>query len=79
MPNPSYVTKSVTILGVDGNHVSVSETIERQEVVVSIQQNDEHGRLATVRLDKGQFEALCHSKYELEIKAALAADAEEAA
>ena len=62
-----YLTRSLTVLGVDGNHVSVSETAERQEVVISIQQNDEHGRIATVRLDKDQFEALCHSQYELEI------------
>ena len=41
MDSPSYVTKSVTVRGVDGNHVTVSETAERQEVVVAIEQNDE--------------------------------------
>ena len=79
MPNPSYVTRSLTIVGIDGNHISVSETAERREVVVTIQQNDEHGRLATVRLTKDQFEAFCHSQYEMDIQAAPAAGAEEVA
>ena len=67
MTNPSYVTKSITVLGVDGNHITVGETAERQEVVIAIQQNDEGGRLATVRLNHDQFEAFCHSKYDLEV------------
>jgi len=68
MANPSYVTRSVTILGADGNHLTVSETAERQEVVISIQQNDEHGRIATVRLNHEQFDAFCHTKYELDVQ-----------
>ena len=69
MDRPSFLTKSITILGVDGNHVTVSETAERHEVVIAIQQNDEHGRIATARLDTDQFKALCLSQYDLEIEA----------
>jgi hypothetical protein len=61
------VNKSYTIRGADGNDVTVSETIERLEVVLSIQQNDENGRTATVRLDKDQWEALCRMQYSVEI------------
>ena len=68
MASPSYKTKSITILGADGNHVSVSETPDRKEVVVAIQQNDEKGRIATARLTGSQFAALCGAKYELEIE-----------
>jgi len=50
--------KSYTILGVDGNHLTIGETIERTAIVVSIQQNDEHGRIATVRLNREQFKEL---------------------
>lgn len=69
MDQSSFLTKSITILGVDGNHVSVSETAERHEVVIAIQQNDEHGQIATARLNADQFKALCRSQYDLEIKA----------
>ncbi len=68
MDAPSFLTKSITVLGVDGNHISVSETAERREVVVAIQQNDEKGRIATVRLTRPQFDALCGSKYSLEVQ-----------
>ena len=61
------VCKSFTICGADGNHVSISETVERGEVVLTIQQNDERGRLATVRLDREQFRALADTYYSLEI------------
>jgi hypothetical protein len=67
MASPSYLTKTITILGVDGNHVSISETPDRQEVVIAIQQNDEKGRIATARLSGEQFSALCNAKYSLEI------------
>ncbi len=67
MASPSYLTKTITILGVDGNHVSVSETPDRKEVVFAIQQNDEKGRIATARLSGEQFAALCNAKYSLEI------------
>jgi hypothetical protein len=69
MDRPSFLTKSITILGVDGNHVTVSETAERHEVAIAIQQNDEHGRIATARLNADQFKALCRSQYDLEIEA----------
>jgi hypothetical protein len=78
MDSPSYVTKSVTVRGVDGTSITVSETAERQEVVVAIQQNDEGGRIATVRLNEAQFEALCGTRYSLEV-ATTAAGAPEAA
>jgi hypothetical protein len=42
MKNPSYVAKSITVLGADGNHVAVSETAERQEVVISMRRRIEH-------------------------------------
>jgi hypothetical protein len=50
-------TKAYTISGIDGNHLTLSETPDRLTILVSIQQNDERGRLA-VHLDKGQFEEL---------------------
>ena len=78
MATPSYVTRSITVRGADGNHVTVSETAEHQEVVLTIQQNGEGGRLATVRLDYQQFEALCQTKYDLEV-ASPTADAPEGA
>lgn len=59
MTNESVLTKSFTVLGVDGNHLTFSETIEHTAIVVSIQQNDERGKLATVRLNKEQFSAIC--------------------
>ncbi len=59
MTNKSLRMKSFTLAGVDGNHLTLSETMERTEIVVSIQQNDENGRIATVRLNADQFELLC--------------------
>ena len=79
MDRPSFLTKSITILGVDGNHVTVSETAERREVVIAIQQNDEHGRIATARLNAEQFKALCRSQYDLDIEAETATDKEKEA
>lgn len=72
MESPSFVTKSITVRGVDGNHVTVSETAERQEVVLAIQQNDDGGQIATVRLNEPQFEALCGTRYSLEVATASA-------
>ncbi|MCC6366874.1 MAG: hypothetical protein IT165_25410 [Bryobacterales bacterium] len=66
MSTPSYLTKSITIRGVDGNDIRVSETAERQAVVISIQQNDDGGRIASVRLDQAQFDALCHTRYSMD-------------
>lgn len=68
MDSPTFLTKSITVRGVDGNDIRVSETAERNEVVVVIQQNDESARVATVRLSHPQFNALCESKYSLELK-----------
>lgn len=62
------VVKGFTIRGVDGNDLRISETIERKEVVISIQQNDDKARMGTVRLDKEQFEAFFDTKYEINIK-----------
>ena len=78
MKSPSFVTKSITIRGVDGNDVRVSETAERQEVVIAIQQNDGGGRIATVRLDESQFEALCGARYSLEVATTAGGTAEAA-
>lgn len=52
-------TKSFTLMGVDGNHLTLSETLDREAIVVSIQQNDDKGRIATMRLNAAQFELLC--------------------
>ena len=50
---------SYTIHGADGNDVSVSETPDYSSVVLCIQQNDDRGRLATVRLDQEKWKTLC--------------------
>jgi hypothetical protein len=69
-------TKSFTVLGADGNHITASETDERKEIMVAIQQNDEHGRIATIRLNQEQFKALCDVKYDLEVNADVPVPAE---
>jgi len=72
MSTPSYLTKSITIRGLDGNDIRVSETAERQAVVISIQQNEDGGRIASVRLDQAQFESLCHARYSMDFEKAAA-------
>jgi hypothetical protein len=72
---PSYVTRSINIRAADGNDISVSETAERNHVVISIQQNDEKGQLATVRLTRPQFGEFCRSRYVLEVKTDLKQEA----
>ena len=67
MNNPSYITKSFTVSGVDGNEVMVSETADRQHVAITIRQNDGDGPIATAHLSGPQFEALCETKYSLEV------------
>jgi len=62
------VAKSFTIRGADGNDLRISETVEREEIVISIQQNDDKGRLATVRLNKEQFNAFFDIRYSIDIK-----------
>jgi len=71
MDRPPFLTKSIAIRGVDGNDIRVSETAERNEVVVSIEMNGGEAafRMATVRLNADQFKALCQSQYELDIEA----------
>ena len=68
MSTPSFLTKSVTIRGVDANDIRVSETAERDAVVISIQQNDDGGRIASVRLDQAQFDALCQTRYSMDFE-----------
>jgi hypothetical protein len=46
---------SYSIRGIDGNDLSISETFERLAVLVIIRCE---GRVATVRLNKDQYEAL---------------------
>ena len=79
MAGASFFTRSITVAGLDGNHVTVSETPDHHEVVVSIQQNDEHGRIATARLNADQFKALCRSQYDLEIEDEIATEKEKEA
>jgi len=62
------IIKGFTIRGADGNDLRISETVERDQVVISIQQNDDKARMATVRLDKEQFEAFFDLRYEIGIK-----------
>ena len=62
------LTKSYSIRGIDGNDVAVSETVERKEIVLSIQQNDDRGRVATVRLTKNQWEMLCETRFDLHVE-----------
>jgi hypothetical protein len=62
------IIKGFTIRGADGNDLRISETVERDQVVISIQQNDDKARMATVRLDKEQFEAFFDIRYSIEIK-----------
>jgi len=62
------ITKGFTIRGADGNDLRISETVERDQVVISIQQNDDKAKLATVRLDKEQFNAFFDIRYEIGIK-----------
>ena len=79
MSNKQVRCKSYTLLGNDGNHLTLAETLDRSAILISIQQNDEKGRIATVRIDAEQFEALCsfNSRYDgLEVKPSIA-DAEE--
>ncbi len=72
MDSPSFVTKSITIRGVDGSDITVSEVPSRREVVVSIQQNDLVEEPVTrIRLTRPQFDALCGSKYSLEVNSDL--------
>ena len=78
MENPSFMTKSFTIRGADGNQISVSETADRLEIVIAIEQYGKDSRIGAVRLNGAQFEALCGTRYSLEVAPA-AADTPEAA
>lgn len=61
------LVKSFGIRGADGNDLRISETVEGDQAVISIQQNDENGRTATVRLDKKQFDAFFDIKYSITV------------
>jgi len=76
MDRPPFLTKSITIRGVDGNDIRVSETAERKVVVVSVHMNggDASFRVATVRLNALQFKALCQAQYDLEIESETATE-----
>ena len=67
---PSFVTRSITIAGIDRNTISISETPDRSEVRVSISQNGERGtgmQIATIRMDAAQLAALCGVRYSLDV------------
>lgn len=57
------MTRSWNIRGIYGNDFSVSETIEGTNLILSIQQNDEKGRIATVVINEEQWRDLCDLKY----------------
>jgi hypothetical protein len=60
MTNRELTSKSYTVCGVDGHtFLTLSETAERDAIVVSIQKNGVKGCLATVRIDAAAFAALC--------------------
>ena len=63
-----YVIRSFTVRGIDGNDLRISETMERDQVVVAIQQNDDGGRMATVRLTAAQLRAFGDVQYSLRWK-----------
>lgn len=52
--------KSYTVRGPCGNDLIVSETVERDQIVLAIRQNDEGGRIATMRLDRTSLDQLDH-------------------
>ena len=58
-------TRSFTIPGGDGNFITFSETIEGDNVVVSIQQE---GKISTMRLSFHQWKALHELFYEVKCK-----------
>ncbi len=66
--NEKIVTRRFNIRGEDGNDLAVSECIERLSVVVSIHQNDDKGRIATVSLNKEQWDAFCDLKYTVDVE-----------
>lgn len=67
MKNSMLVNTSFTIRGVDGNDITVGETTERDTVVLCLQQNDDHARLATIRLTAHHWLALCDLRYKLSV------------
>jgi hypothetical protein len=67
---PSFVTRSITIAGIDRSTISISETPDRSEVRVSISQNAERVsdmQMATIRMDAAQLAALCGVQYSLDV------------
>ena len=74
MSSPSYVTKTISILSIDNKQVSVGETTDRKQVVISIRDAD--GRVATARLSGDQFIAICGTRYELDVEDGRSEEAE---
>lgn len=58
------VTRGYTLTSADGVFVRIEETIEREEVVLSLSRA---GHLETARLTKTQFDALVDLKYRIEL------------
>ena len=77
MPDPTYQTTAITVRGLDGNDVTVSETHERTELVLSINEHRGDELYATVRLSKEQFEALYQTRFTLEVRSGDAESGEE--
>lgn len=59
------INTAYTIDGEDGAFLTISETTERDTVVISIQRDN---KIETVRLNEQTFAALCELKYELNWK-----------
>jgi hypothetical protein len=60
MTNRELTCKSFAIRGVNGNYLRLSETMRRDEIVISIEENNANGLIATVRIDAEAFAALCN-------------------
>jgi len=66
MVNKEIVSASYEITGIDGSHLRVSETPERDHCIVSIMEA-QSGNILTCRLNKAQFKAFCDLDYSVEI------------
>lgn len=62
----NWLTKSISIRGVDDNLIVFSETADRDELVVSI--HTDNNRIATVRLNAEQLREVERVRYILELQ-----------
>ena len=60
------VSRAWRIEGLDAAAVTVEETAERNQIVVSVQQRGSTVTRETVRLNRAQWGALCSLQYDLD-------------